>query len=432
MASNASRDEQLDANAIRSLLQTIASDLDPNSDRLSPEALHRLTERLDSILGDAPQSQPQFNQDGLPIQEITEHVDDSVAAEENFTPEPLNLPSLSSLTPEERSLKRRQQDRILDLLEAEEELAKRQEEKEAYEKKREAYEKYAKLKAEQEEDKKKDKQLAKKMGKALVSWRRDDNDNDNDQQETSPQSNNSEQPPESTPKKSVKFADDVDSQSEPNLPADWGDVSAGRLRPGTVHSNPFTPQTMVERVVERFPSADASTSTSSRPVTLAQDDADSDDESDPEADIDDEPEPPESELSEDDDMDVDADMDLAGEIDLDEAQHRREIALEYHRKRALIGDTATKAMLRPSNESSEDPSVCILPLLTSCPFFNVATRLDDPFKEISHIPLPRLPSRLRIQRLHPNSLQPIPRLLRPSRIPYQTNSEIHPNGQTGR
>lgn len=146
--------------------------------------------------------------------------------------------------------------------------------------------------------------------------------------------------PDIQTKKSVSFAPEI-TPSKPEV--DWGDLAQGKLRssntskPVLLHSSRAEDTLPMKRnVVERTPS--------SKPVA-PQPEPDSDDESEPD-----------SPLEEDDDED-----ELAGElepedIDIDEAQHQREIAREYYKQRATVGQSALEAMRSPTHVESSPVS----------------------------------------------------------------------------
>ena len=166
------------------------------------------------------------------------------------------------------------------------------------------------------------------------------------------------------PKKSVSF--DLPPEESPvsaGPQQDWGDVTPARLQP----QRPPTPAAhgpMKFNVVEKFP----------RGLQLGSSPKDSDDESDPEpvpdSDEDGLGSTPmrhvefHSEESTEDGGDFEFDE---GEIDLDAAQHQREIALAYYEKREKFAVQAASAFSSHSH-IEEDPWDQPVGLLTSLPF----------------------------------------------------------------
>jgi hypothetical protein len=326
------------------------------SGKLSPAAIQKLSARLAELVGDdAGGSQHRneegqvcmwgyccqiqyldclqlLNEEGLPIIDIEEPipVSDAHSASE-FLDEDAPIPA-AALPISEQERRRRERDRILDQLEEEEqmELAKGEEtsqeqRQEILRKRKEAaQDEIARLKAA--------KDMQRKMGKALLR------DMATSRDETKPTQTPDiavqeahDAPP--APKKTVTFVDAEPEVETPESPqgetSDWGDVVPARLRANSgrslMSSSQFGAHPMKMQVVERTPG---------RPVE------------EPQPDSDDESEPPDSPTIADSDEEggLESDEELAEEIDLDFASHQREIALEYHTKRAKMAETTSNAM----------------------------------------------------------------------------------------
>lgn len=288
-----------------------------------------------------------LNEDGLPIIEISEAVneDTHMSTPSSYIPEPELIP-LSLLPPDEKERRRRERDRILAMLEEEERLQQLQEQRDVEEERKEAIKKrkesakaeLAQLKAARE--------LQKKMGQVLVQSSKGTGENQRDEDArtnihvTSPLA-----------KKTVSFADapvmeaDERDQQISVCQPDWGDVTPGRLRAQNRMPLVSTAETqkypMKMHVVERRP-----TTTPPSP-SPSHDDADSDDESPSAGTI-----SPHGEndsfngedRSSSSDNDLSDDEPLEEGFDYDAARHHREIALEYHKKRHAIGAEAAKAL----------------------------------------------------------------------------------------
>ncbi|KAF8136436.1 hypothetical protein EV363DRAFT_1158066 [Boletus edulis] len=280
-----------------------------------------------------------LNEDGDPIIDISEPVNEY--SQTNIAPSSVpgqdSIP-FSLLPPDERERRRRERDRILDLLEEEERLQQLQEERDAEEEHKEAIRKRKESAKAELERLKGARELQKKIGKALV---RHAEEAGKDKQGEDVRS----KPQDTYPvaKKSVSFADapamkaDGEDEQTPMRRIDWGDVTPGRLRAQTriplVSTAEAEKYPMKMRVVERHP-----TTTATSPSHSA---ADSDDES---------PSTLAGNNSSDEDKSSSTNNDLSGDepledgFDYDAAQHHREIALEYHKKRRTIGAETAKAM----------------------------------------------------------------------------------------
>ncbi|KAJ3886464.1 hypothetical protein GG344DRAFT_81695 [Lentinula edodes] len=413
MASTNQAEALNNTEALQTLLQSFGPDAAQN---VSQEALQRLSDKLSELMGadvvrDAfayndqdgqavpTGSETLLNEEGLPIIDITEpevaHVrsqiqSSSSSSDPSDSPiitEALPLIDLSTLSPAERDLRKRERERILDLLEAEEVLEQRSEREKEAQERREAL------------DRKRDdgkterqrllelKETHQKMGKALLRSviSKDDDTKKAETQPSafSPASSSAVKETAATPnikKKSVSFASEDPTKVEPSEAssktstdiADWGDVYKGRLRPDPkpLVADVYTRQSeqlMKLQVVERAP-GDNSTSFQSHPLAenkqpstskiqiLDSSAGDSDDESDMDSNT----------LSDDDNVPQNSDtehsdaesgsLDLDEETDWDFAQHQREIALEYHQKRGKIGKETAAALTSHTHELDEDSS----------------------------------------------------------------------------
>lgn len=310
-----------------------------------------------------------MNEEGLPIIDITEPVDDKPSqateplptsiVEEPFTP-------LSSLPPSARAKRNDQVKRILDYLEEEERQEELKEKQREIQERSDMLQKRKLQEAEEKANIKATKELQKKMGRALLQNIGKAKEKERQEQETQRLQDEAADKGRSPSfkKKTVAFVDALDSSEndtvdpEPSeAPPDWGDVTLARLRaskrPTLLSQSLLDKHPMKMSVVERFPSG---------PPTLPpnsphprQNFADSDDESDP---------VPESDSSDtaagdEDDSEFVFEQD---EVDLDFAQHQRQIALEYHEKRRKIGQDAAEAIMNPSYTDD-------LPLVTKQQYF---------------------------------------------------------------
>ncbi|KAJ7510140.1 hypothetical protein B0H11DRAFT_1957866 [Mycena galericulata] len=264
-----------------------------------PDAVRKLSEKLTELVGDGGEhfqnrnEQGQLlNEEGLPIIDITEpiHVSD--------TPSTSLFPD-EDLPPSEQERRRRERDRVLDLLEQEEqrehakedELSQEQRQEILRKRKQAAQDEVARLKAA--------KAMQKKMGKALLQGL---------------------------------------SESREETP-DWGDVVPARLRSNSGRSLMSKAQIdahpMKMQVVERIPG---------KPKI-----------EEPQPDSDDESEPPDSPTvaGSDEEGGFGSDEDLVEEVDLDFVRHQREITLEYHEKRARMAETTSNAMKSQSQDQND-------------------------------------------------------------------------------
>ncbi|KAI3618966.1 hypothetical protein WG66_000436 [Moniliophthora roreri] len=341
-----------DAEGLQNLLQSIAPDAVQN---VTPEALQRLSDKLSELMGEdvvrtAFAGGEQFNEHGLSILDVTEpsslnaNGSTSVAS---MVEEPPLIP-LSSLSSSERERHRRERDRILDLLEEEEEIEQRRADELEREERRREMER-RKEAARTELDKlKMIKESHKKMGKALLQSLEESRKED--------QVPDVKREKSDTSKKSVSFADehepavDVSSPTLGSTPhpseVDWGDLLRGKLRasgrPTLLSTN--DEHLMKKQVVERIPGTTQQRSTPKQPIRST---IDSDDESEPAH------SPPFSD-SEDEDGNPELEED---EFDIDTALHHREIALAYQAQRSKIGEDTAQALASHMHDPKEDPSL---------------------------------------------------------------------------
>ncbi|KAL1677373.1 hypothetical protein EV122DRAFT_214313 [Schizophyllum commune] len=345
---------------IQALLNTLAPQGSADAPRLTPQALERLSQKMEELAqtreaqaaGNNQVGGELVNEEGLPIIDVTETegapivsaTGDSLISDED----PLVRWNLLSSFERERRAKER--DRILDLLEAEE-----AEEEAAREAKEEA-ERVAERERLREKHKeelnriKAQRDMHKKMGKALLKGLAGDRP-----------AGTTSAPAPTEPAKTKKTVAFAESASEGEKPVeegkDWGDVKAGRIRMkhnSLLHSmSPADQPTMKATVVERTPQG------APPPPTMSEPERDSDDESVPEV-----PSSPVPGDSDEDIADHEDEEDEDGEAvlepeeyDLDFAAQQREIALEYHRKRATIGQAALDAMRSHTHDEHEHTEI---------------------------------------------------------------------------
>jgi len=301
-----------------------------------------------------------LNEEGFPIIEISEPVVDSEArhahedelSDVEMTEQP-DVTPLAMLSDEERARVQARCNRILDILEAEEEKELMQE---ADREDRERREELAKMESEaraERERKLAQREMQKKMGKALLrnfAEARAKDDKEKAEMLASPVAGPSSCPTSPggarKPKKKVSFANlpDID-EDKPKLEQEkshitLGDVSIGILKGNTRHvrlkKDELANLPMKLEVVERVPGEWRKTT----PLE-EQEDGDSDDESLPEEAS--HPHAGDNDDSEDDDgnwrsygnmKDEDDEDDLET---LSQAQLQREVALNYIEKRNAIG-----------------------------------------------------------------------------------------------
>ena len=255
----------------------------------------------------------------------------------------MNLPSWT-LSEEEKARRRVERERILDTLEEEE---RHEAEREAAEEEESRAVKKKRLEAARE--------LQRAMGRALLKDVKDFKAKEEKERSALLEIDTKTTTDKSKrlkPQKSVTF--DLPPEESPisaGPEQDWGDVTPARLQPKQP-STPIAHGPMRFQVVERFP----------RKLQLGSSSKDSDDESDPEPvpDTDEDDEPGSapandaefhSDESTEDGGDFEFDED---EMDLDAAQHQREIALAYYEKREKFAAQAA-AVFSSHSHVEEDP-----------------------------------------------------------------------------
>jgi len=263
-----------------------------------------------------------------------------------------------TLSDEEKARSQAERERILDVLEEEERL---EAEREAAEEEESRAAKKKRLEAARE--------LQKTMGRALVENVKDFKAKEEQAKhallglDTTAGAGGSKR---LKPKKSVSF--DLPPEESPVSPGpqqDWGDVTPARLQPQQ-RSTSTARGPMKFQVVERFP----------QKLQLGSSLKDSDDESDPEPvpDSDEEDKQPDAtpmkhvEFHSDESTEDGGDFEFdKGEIDLDAAQHQREVALAYYGKREKFAIQAAAAFSSHSHidDDSWDRPVCLLSCLPS-------------------------------------------------------------------
>ena len=302
------------------------------------------------------------NEEGLPIIDITEPVDDKPSQtteplptstiEEPFTP-------LSSLPPSARARRNDQVKRILDYLEEEERQEELKEKQRELQERSDMLQKQKLQEAEKKANIKAARELQKKMGRALLQNIGKAKEKEREEQEAQRLQDEAADKGRSPSlkKKTVAFVDALDSSEndtvdpEPSESTDWGDVTLARLRasnrPTLLSQSLLDKHPMKMSVVERFPSGPPTLPNSPHP---RQTFADSDDESDPA------PESDSSDTAAEDEDDSEPIIEQ-DEVDFDFAQHQRQITLEYYEKRGKFGQDAAEAIMNPSH--TDDASLVI-------------------------------------------------------------------------
>lgn len=306
-----------------------------------------------------------LNEEGLPIVEISEPMAESVppsSAPEGFIEEESELVPMHKLSEKERSQRRERANRILDMLEAEEEQLNRASSERERAQSNEPSEAQRLADAQAEAARRlAAREMQKRMGKALLK-------NFTEQREQEEKARKADErreeearsampsPARIKPRKSVSFAnvpevDKVTPKSKPS--AAWGDVSVNAFKAGmpkvTLKSEMLSNQPMRLDVIERIPGK--------QQESANLEERDSDDESNPDlpdVDVDEddgvEETPPldgdfdDSDVSSKSDLDPDDD-----DFDFDQASVHREVALEYLRLRETIGADAHQAMTAHSH-----------------------------------------------------------------------------------
>lgn len=324
-----------------------------------------------------------MNDEGLPIIEITEPVEEisssssnsarpSVENQEVIVDEPALVP-LFDLSPAQRSQLRKQRDSILDALEAEESVqTKRDDERDARKKEDEMNLRRAAAKAELDRIRAA-KEMQKKMGRALV--RNNANElgesrNPEVVSETSRPSNSTDAAQSQKAKKSVSFTGEVKINEggsskavENNNMSDFGDVSIAPIMNGrrkAIKTSSLDKQPMKMDVIERIPGKDS--------IRKQQMQGDSDDESVHETNSDNEMDDDDSDIIDseiqdsdpsDDNEESDDEGELDGELDLQEVQRQRKVALEYYKLKNKIGVDIAKVMKEDAEKDDWDQPVSL-------------------------------------------------------------------------
>ncbi|KAK0503565.1 hypothetical protein EDD18DRAFT_636560 [Armillaria luteobubalina] len=332
--------------ALRALFNAIEPGADKN---LSQEALQRLSEKLTEFSGAVDASklnensggEPRLNEEGLPIIDINES-DLEVGSSSNMPLAEPDLIPLSSLSPGELEARRHERDRILDMLETEEETLERKTNEVATERRRESLQKMKEASREGAKDFAQTREMQKKMGKALLRNMAEAREKEAKEKAEREEEDLKKEKAKTKkgPQKTVTFAEPEKEEAEPMH--EWGDVAQGRLtsakRPTLLSKLNDSALPMKMSVVERAPGQ--SNLLPEPPQSLA----DSDDES----------ESPPSEGGSSSDNPSDGDEKVEEGFDMDYAQHQREIALEYHKKRQTIGRDVSLAMRSHTHEEDED------------------------------------------------------------------------------
>lgn len=293
-----------------------------------------------------------------------------------------------TLTPAELEARRRHNKRLLDALEEEE----RQEEERAAERERAQHQQDLAKRKEAARDEierlKAQRELQKRMGKALMRNMAAAREREEKREQEVIQDGHAactENAKRLKPRKSVSFAElpenaPKDGGGARTAPLEWGDVAPGRLigRDDTLAKRSRQDRApMKYDVVERFPNRCVK-------PTIVSVEGDSDDESDPgllspndHTDRNDAHSDSESTDTLADENDDSKGQEEAGdtalleeEYDFDSAQHQREVALRYFEQRGTIGKDALEAMTSHSHEEGEhewDQPVSDIDDLNSCP-----------------------------------------------------------------
>ena len=299
-----------------------------------------------------------LNEEGLPIIEINEP--ESSLATTTYPPsttfDDSNVLPLWTLSPEEQVRRKRERERILDLLEEEERLETLREELSEREKFRQDMERRKEAAKSEIDSLKKAKELQKKMGRALVrsvveSKERKEQEAAQDIREAEAEHAASKASKPLKSKKSVTFAEDTKDAGEDVVadgPEDWGEVASARLS-GMNGSGWAQGQTMRTDVIERRGASLRS------PPPQAASTPDSDDESEPDELENEDIAPNDASDSDEHDSRFDEEEPISdwGDDQFDTARHQREVALEYYKKRKTVGAQVASAMRDHTHEEGE-------------------------------------------------------------------------------
>ncbi|TFY77194.1 hypothetical protein EWM64_g6819 [Hericium alpestre] len=344
--------------------------------KITSEQAQRLSQKLDELLGDVagqagPTQQRNDRGEGLPIVNISEPM--TTPGAPPFDPGPAveepDVVPLRALSPQEKAQQRVQMERILDLLEAEEQGELARKEKLEHQRMKEEYEQRKSNTRKKLERLKAAKDMQKKMGKALLrnlSDAREREEKEREEKEKEEQLKRDLEAEASRkqkkPTKKVSFAElphegkeDKAPTAGPSKRCPRGGDASGRLHAQEQKA------TMKIDVVERFlrpmktkvmsppPPGDESDDNVQLglPVPVDSDEgeaivSDHDSEHIPTSDSDDE-EP----------RSLDKPV-VDEEFDFDTAQHHREIVLEYFKKRDSIGIDAARVMSAHSHEPMDE------------------------------------------------------------------------------
>ena len=305
------------------------------------------------------------NEEGLPIIDITEPITtvSERGTSDSLLPEKDNLTPLSSYPSSVREQWRQERDRILDLLEEEESREQAPKEQLSEEQRQEILRKRREAAAQEKVRLQAAKDMQKKLGKALL---RGMAETKGKEEAVSPEKPLDHGKNKST-MKTVTFADlpDEDGDTTATNPSsltpkevkEWGDVTPARLRstPGpslmALHKSP-----MKLAVVERHPAGQVTP-----PSLTVANQPDSDDESELGS-----PDAEHQEGSRHSPVDPDSDTDEVDDVDLDFAQHQREIILQYHEKRARMSEAAAAVMMSHSQNEGNSTAVCQIVCIGRC------------------------------------------------------------------
>ncbi|KAF5315883.1 hypothetical protein D9611_004968 [Ephemerocybe angulata] len=317
-------------------------------------AITRLTEKLGEIVGldavkdfNAGRNErgELVNEEGLPIIDITEP--EPVTEDGSFVPYPDPIFKLEQVSAPVRDRLREKRDSILDALEQEE----RNEEERERQQEREELAASARKRAEASQNEKERqnnaKELQKKMGKALlrnITESKEQAERAKLELKVRDELEEARRKAASpSKKKNVTFADEPELFSPDKEKEEWGDLTPGRIQPmkrPSLLSETAAKPTMQMNVVERRPTRPVS------PPRPTQPERDSDDESDDGLlESHDASSPPDSGPESDNELDEETDFDFAA--------LQRQVQLEYHRKRAVIGQDAA-SLIQSSSEPDPD------------------------------------------------------------------------------
>ncbi|KZT09621.1 uncharacterized protein LAESUDRAFT_646357 [Laetiporus sulphureus 93-53] len=384
------------AEALQALLNSLSPG-DPtaeNGGQLTSDQVRKMSDKLGEVLGDgafASEGGEQrrnekgelLNEEGLPVVDITEPISETPSSEPGHIFNDPDLLPLWALSPAEKARRRAERERILDLLEEEEQLEQERAEAAERERYRSELEKRKEAAKAQLDSLRKAKELQKKMGKALlrnVIESKEREEHESVQKEKEKETARTEK--NQKPAKSVSFAeppsDHESTPAEGSEQGKWGDVSLARLqRKGKstlLTKAQMAKQPMKMEVVERHPAESRPSLSTSAQVLDGQD---SDDESIPgspmptdsdegeiiHSDHYDEEDnrasapsmPPESDSTDNEHFTDDGEPTEWTEDESDDfARHQHDIERAYYEKRATIGAQVASAMRAHTHSEDED------------------------------------------------------------------------------